>query len=261
MSRVRLAAGGMTIAAVLLGSGAAGLAAWPMTPMHHSGQAASASGVLQGTVQLGRRVDVAFPESVVASGVSEVLVDVAVEVDADGAVTSARAATVTVHGGERQGASVSVPTDIDDMVTAAVDAIGASRFRAPAVAPARLIVGIRFAVETRQAVVVRIGAEPGYRTKPVLRAGGAIKPPTKVFEVQPLYPQEARDRQVQGVVVLDVIVAEDGTVKEVGVVQSIPELDAAAVDAVKQWRFEPTLLNGAAVPVQVTITVSFTLAP
>jgi protein TonB len=65
---------------------------------------------------------------------------------------------------------------------------------------------------------------------------------------------------VQGVVVLEVTVGVDGKVGDVKVLRSIPLLDAAALDAVKRWEFERTLMNGKPVSVIMTVTVQFTLA-
>jgi protein TonB len=64
---------------------------------------------------------------------------------------------------------------------------------------------------------------------------------------------------VQGVVILEAVIGEDGTVQNVRVLRSKPLLDDAAVEAVRQWRFTPTLLNGQPVPVVMTVTVAFTL--
>jgi TonB family protein len=261
MSRMRLVAGAVIVTVALVGSGVVGAAAWPLAPMRHATQTAAGSAASDGVVQLGRRVDVGFPDAVIASGLADAIVDVAVEIDASGAVTSARAATVTVHGGENGLGRVAVPAAVDDMVSATVDAMGSWHFRAPEVAPAKLIVTVRYAVETRQAIVTRISAAPGYATKPILHAGGAIKPPTRLVNVAPEYPQEAQDAKIQGVVILDATIAEDGSVSDVEVLKSIPQLDLAAIAAVKQWRFEPTLLNGVAVPVKITTTVNFSLAP
>ena len=260
MSRIRLALGGALMGAVLVGSGAAALAAWPLTPMPQAHQMAF-SPAPDDVAQIGRRVDVPFPEAVIASGLAEAIVDVAVEVDGGGAVTSARAATVTVHGGENGLGAVAATPAIDGMVSAAVDAIGDWRFKAPDVAPGKLIVTVRFAAETRQAVVTRISARAGYPSPPVLKVGGVIKAPKKLVNVQPVYPQEAMDAKVQGVVVMETVIDEAGAVKEAWVLQSVPMLDQAALDAVRQWRYEPTLMNGVPRPVQVTVTVNFTLAP
>jgi TonB family protein len=69
----------------------------------------------------------------------------------------------------------------------------------------------------------------------------------------------ARMGRVKGVVVLDVTIDPSGKVREAIVLQSIPMLDEAAIDAVMQWEYTPTLLNGAAVPVVMTVSVNFTL--
>jgi TonB family protein len=94
---------------------------------------------------------------------------------------------------------------------------------------------------------------------PPLRVGGTIKPPVKLKNVNPAYPPEAQDAKVQGVVIIEARIERDGTVSRARVLRSIPMLDDAAVEAVKQWEFTPTLLNGAPVPVMMTVTVNFTL--
>jgi protein TonB len=60
-------------------------------------------------------------------------------------------------------------------------------------------------------------------------------------------------------VILEAVIAEDGSVRDVRVLRSIPLLDAAAMEAVRQWRFSPTLLNGEPVPIVMTVTVAFRL--
>jgi TonB family protein len=93
-----------------------------------------------------------------------------------------------------------------------------------------------------------------------LRVGQDIQtPPRKIFEVKPIYPEDAKAAKIQGVVLLDVTVGTDGTVKGLRLVKSVPLLDQAAMDAVNQWQFEPALLNGVPVEVEVTITINFTL--
>jgi len=89
--------------------------------------------------------------------------------------------------------------------------------------------------------------------------GGNIKPPTKTKDVRPVYPAIAQSARVQGVVIVEATIGPDGHVAEAKVLRSIPLLDAAALDAVRQWQFTPTLLNGQAVPVIMTVTVNFTL--
>jgi TonB family protein len=92
-----------------------------------------------------------------------------------------------------------------------------------------------------------------------IRVGGNVKAPTKTKDVQPVYPEEAREARVQGVVILEVTVDTAGRVGDARVLRSIPLLDTAALDAVQQWEFEPTLLNGRPVSVIMTVTVNFAL--
>lgn len=93
----------------------------------------------------------------------------------------------------------------------------------------------------------------------VVHVGGDIKPPRKVVDAAPVYPPLARGARVEGLVILEAVIAEDGSVRDVRLLRSIPLLDAAAVEAVRQWRFTPTLLNGQPVPIVMTITVAFKL--
>jgi TonB family protein len=92
-----------------------------------------------------------------------------------------------------------------------------------------------------------------------LRVGGTIKTPTKIKDVRPVYPPEAMAAKVTGVVIVEAVIDTTGKVREARVLRSIALLDEAATDAVKQWEFTPTLLNGAPVPVIMTVTVNFTL--
>ncbi|MBM3821119.1 MAG: energy transducer TonB, partial [Acidimicrobiia bacterium] len=93
-----------------------------------------------------------------------------------------------------------------------------------------------------------------------VRVGGAIKPPVKTRHVPPQYPPIAQSARVQGVVIIEATISTTGRVQDARVLRSIPLLDAAALDAVRQWEFTPTLLNGVPVPVIMTVTVQFTLS-
>ena len=97
------------------------------------------------------------------------------------------------------------------------------------------------------------------RLQPI-RVGGNIKTPTKVRDVKPEYPDEARAKKVQGVVILEVLIDEDGSVADARILRSIPDFDEVALGAVKQWKFVPTLLNGQATALLMTVTVNFTLS-
>lgn len=83
--------------------------------------------------------------------------------------------------------------------------------------------------------------------------------PQKVREVNPVYPPIALSARIQGIVILEATIGADGRVVNARVLRSVPMLDQAALDAVAQWEYTPTMLNGVAVPVIMTVTVSFTL--
>jgi protein TonB len=80
-----------------------------------------------------------------------------------------------------------------------------------------------------------------------------------LHRVEPDYPEAARMQQVQGPVVLDVHIGADGTVQEMKVVSGPPLLTAAAMDAVRQWRFQPRTVEGRQVEMQTRITLNFRL--
>jgi protein TonB len=92
-----------------------------------------------------------------------------------------------------------------------------------------------------------------------VRVGGQIRAPTQIKKVQPTYPQIAQSARVSGVVILEATIGVDGKVKDVKVLRSIPLLDQAAIDAVRQWEYTPTMLNNVPTPVIMTVTVTFTL--
>ena len=83
--------------------------------------------------------------------------------------------------------------------------------------------------------------------------------PEAITKVPPSYPDAAREARVQGTVLVQALVLEDGTVGECRVVQSVPGLDDAAVAAVRQWIFRPARNKGAAVAFWVAVPVRFTL--
>jgi TonB family protein len=112
----------------------------------------------------------------------------------------------------------------------------------------------------------RPGAGPGGVVAPgvigpdgAVHVGGTIKEPKKLKNVVPLYPRKARDARVTGRVIIEALIDPDGHVSDTRVLSGIPLLDQAAVDAVRQWVYTPTLLNGKAVPVIMTVTVTFDL--
>ncbi|HZR64465.1 MAG TPA: TonB family protein [Terriglobales bacterium] len=81
-----------------------------------------------------------------------------------------------------------------------------------------------------------------------------------LHKVQPAYPPLARTARVQGSVVLAAIIGKDGTIQNLHVISGHPLLTQAALDAVKQWRYRPYILNGEPVEVDTQVTVNFTLS-
>jgi len=92
-----------------------------------------------------------------------------------------------------------------------------------------------------------------------VRLSTGMQAPRKIVDVTPSYPAMARTARVEGVVILEAVIDAEGRVESVRVLRSIPLLDQAAMDAVRQWKFTPTRLNGTPVPIVMTVTVNFKL--
>jgi len=108
---------------------------------------------------------------------------------------------------------------------------------------------------------VQLGVPPPQPPPPPpVRVGSGIQTPTKTYDVKPVYPAIAVSARVQGVVIVEATVGVDGTVTDAKILRSIPLLDAAALDAVRQWKFTPTVLPDLGpVPIIMTVTVNFSL--
>ncbi len=100
---------------------------------------------------------------------------------------------------------------------------------------------------------------PAPATTQAVRVGGGIREPRKITHVNPLYPEVAKSARVQGVVILECTIDPQGRVSDVRVLRGIPLLDEAALEAVRQWVYTPTLLDGVPVPVIMTVTINFRL--
>lgn len=92
-----------------------------------------------------------------------------------------------------------------------------------------------------------------------LRIAGDITPPERTHYVPPVYPRLAADARVEGVVIVEASIDRTGRVCDIRVLRSIPALDRAAIEAVRQWRYKPTLVSGVAVPIVMSVTVAFKL--
>jgi periplasmic protein TonB len=95
--------------------------------------------------------------------------------------------------------------------------------------------------------------------EPVRVGHFGVRNPVKTVDVRPIYPPIAQAAHIQGIVIIEATISVDGRVTNARILRSMPLLDQAAIDAVRQWQFTPTLLNGVPVPVIMTVTVNFTL--
>jgi len=116
----------------------------------------------------------------------------------------------------------------------------------PSLSPARAHRAESGAVERKEAAPVRVGGE--------------IPEPRKTRNVSPVYPQLAVQARVQGAVVLECTISPEGKVVRVKTVRGVTLLTEAAVEAVRQWEYTPTLVGGVPVPVIMTVTVTFKLS-
>ena len=163
---------------------------------------------------------------------------------------------VTTRMKDRQGnlmTGAEIKPLLEAFADSALNAIKASRYEAPP-RPVTFDVTIHFAGQQPEAA-----AETSPLAVGAIRVGREVKPPTKITDVRPIYPNEARAAGIQGVVILEVRIEADGRVGQARILRSIPVLDEAAIEAVRQWQFQPTLLNGVATPVVMTVTVQFSL--
>ena len=92
-----------------------------------------------------------------------------------------------------------------------------------------------------------------------IRVGGAVQKANLIRQVRPVYPPLARQARIQGTVKLTAIIAKNGSIEKLEVLSGHPLLIPSALQAVKQWRYKPTLLNGQPVEVVTQVDVNFTL--
>lgn len=101
---------------------------------------------------------------------------------------------------------------------------------------------------------------PATKVTGPVRPGGNVRPPQLLREVKPAYPALARQARVQGTVRIEAIISREGIIRDARVVSGHPLLIAAALDAVRQWQYRPTSLNGEPVEVALALEVNFTLS-
>jgi protein TonB len=93
-----------------------------------------------------------------------------------------------------------------------------------------------------------------------IKIGGSVQQAKLIRQPRPVYPPLAKQARISGTVQLSAVIAKNGTIQELKAVSGHPLLIPAALEAVRQWVYQPTLLNGEPVEVQTTIDVNFTLS-
>jgi TonB family protein len=106
-----------------------------------------------------------------------------------------------------------------------------------------------------------VPSPPRPRKVEPMRVGGNVQESKLIKRVEPVYPELAKRARLEQIVMLEVSVDEEGYVSNIRVIRGHPLLDQAAIDAVKQWVYSPTLLNGEKIPVVATVSIVFSLSP
>jgi protein TonB len=223
-----------------------------------------------------RRTFVVLPQNPSTETSGVVVASARIVIDRQGRVAEARSMGAGVRGG-RSGSPAPVGPPGEAFTKALLDAVRQWQYDPPADGPIAFDVTFVFTAgaEPRMAVhgaypipAALAGIPPSPPPPPpppgwgvgAVRVGGNVKAPEKTRHVAPVYPPIAQSAAVQGVVILETIIGGDGKVQNARVLRSIPLLDQAAIDAVRQWEFTPTMLNGVPVPVIMTVTIQFTLS-
>jgi TonB family protein len=152
----------------------------------------------------------------------------------------------------------------EELTDAAEDLLLSARRRQPdGVEPYRMLAqfyarrATALSRQAQQQTPAPATGNPGERDENgVYRVGGPIAPPSRLDVAK--YPPEAAAAGIQGNVLAEIVVNESGDVSDAKVVRSIPMLDEAALQAVRNWHFAPTVVNGQSVRVRMIVTVNFT---
>lgn len=142
-------------------------------------------------------------------------------------------------------------------------AVSAAR-AASALAPVKEVASDGLLVTQDGKVIFRLppSEEPSaLSSHPVAERSKSLSTTRLIHRVEPKYPPDARAQHIEGAVVLDVKIGEQGTVQDIAIVEGNSELAEAAVEAVRQWRYQPYSVDGRPVEMQTRITVRFKLPP
>ncbi len=146
-----------------------------------------------------------------------------------------------------------VPTDAHARIKAAIESVD-EHLRATIFGKDGIVIMVNMTSPTT------VPATASTSAPQVIRVGGNVQQVNLISKIAPVYPQMAKLAKVQGVVRMKVIIAKDGTVKNLELESGHPLLVETAMEAVRQWVYRPTLLNGNPVEVQTTVDVNFTLS-
>ena len=145
------------------------------------------------------------------------------------------------------------------LVPPSIEAVRKWVFQSSA-APVTTIIEVPFAIGDTAGLPPLPADTPRKTGEMRIRIGGNVQAARLISRVDPVYPAQARTERIEGNVQLQIDIAQDGSVERVGaVVEGNPVLVPAAMEAVMQWKYQPTLLNGDPVKVSTTVTVPFEL--
>jgi TonB family protein len=158
-----------------------------------------------------------------------------------------------------------VQEDQQELDAAEATLLSARRLQPATAAPNRMLAQFyarrvsEMSTAARQLEAQLEPVQPGQRDRDgFYHVGGNVQAPRKL-EGGPPYPEDARNAGVSGPVIVELSLDETGTVRNARIAQSIPLLDAAALDTVRRWHYEPTIVNGRPVPIKMNVTVNFNL--
>ena len=171
-----------------------------------------------------------------------------------------KSVTRLVQGGKMMAPSV-IPKNISIIKEAPLppEAEGGVVGGVPGGVPGGTLGGVLGGIIGGSASPVVSVAPPPPPAKRVIRVGGKVDPPRQTYSAEVKYPAVAKVAKVQGVVVIDAIIDEEGNVVQAHVVSGLGLLVGAALQAVEKWKYEPTRLNGQTVSIEMEVKVHFNL--
>jgi TonB family protein len=198
------------------------------------------------------------PEAAVVG--ARATVTLRVTVDHLGTVAEVRTVGVPVLGAMAPGSPAderAFTKGLLALIRSAKDAVGQWVYQPPSDAPVAFNVVIGFTSQGDGEVIAQSSPQAPADADQRIGNGGILRPATKVKHVSPVYPAAAREAKITGVVVIELRIGADGRVLDAHVQRSIPELDQAALDAVKQWEYVPLLVDDVPSPFTITTTIQF----